>query len=348
MTLPLRPPYPPMEATRVDKIPDGDGWQFEPKWDGFRAVVFRDGDDVAIQSKAGQPLARYFPELVDAFRTSKTREFVIDGEIVVPVGGRLSFDDLLQRIHPAQSRVRKLAAEKPAQYFAFDLLALKGKSLVDQPIEKRRQRLEKFFESIPDESLIRLSPATTDRKVARDWFRKYSALGLDGVMAKRLGERYHSGDREGMVKVKHLKTADCVVGGFRYGEGSKMVGSLLLGLYDAEGRLVYIGHTSSFKKADRSTLTDKLKALRGKNPFEVRVPGGPSRWATERSGEWEPLRPRLVCEVEYDYFSQGRFRHGSKFLRWRPDKAPKQCSMGQVLPNDERRTMKDELRSFFS
>jgi ATP-dependent DNA ligase len=182
--------------------------------------------------------------------------------------------------------------------------------------------------------LLRLSPATTDRKMARDWFNKYSGLGLDGVMAKRLGEPYHSGDRDGMVKVKHLKEADCVVGGFRYGEGTKTVGSLLLGLYDDEKRLVYIGHTSSIRKDDRQALTKRLEALRGKNSFEVRVPGGPSRWATERSGEWEPLRPELVCEVEYDYFSQGRFRHGSKFLRWRPDKKPRQCTMDQVLAKE--------------
>jgi ATP-dependent DNA ligase len=330
MTLPIKPPYPPMEAERMDKIPEGDGWLFEPKWDGFRAVIFRDGDNVAVQSKAGQPLARYFPELVEAFRSLKTKQFVLDGEIVIPVGGGLSFDDLLLRIHPAESRVRKLAAESPAHYFAFDLLVNKGKLLVKEPIEKRRKQLEKFFESVPEDSLIRLSPATTDRKVARDWFSKFSGMGLDGVMAKRLGEPYHSGDRDGMVKVKHLKTADCVVGGFRYGEGTKAVGSLLLGLYDDEGRLVHIGHTSSIKKADRKELTAKLEALRGKNPFEVRVPGGPSRWASERSGEWEPVRPKLVCEVEYDYYSQGRFRHGSKFLRWRPDKAPRQCTMDQV------------------
>ena len=275
---------------------------------------------------------RYFPELVDSVHNLKMKNFVLDGEIVVAVNGRLSFDHLLQRIHPAESRIRKLAGETPAQYFAFDLLVLKGKSLIDQPIEKRRAQLEKFFASMPGESLLHLSPATSDRKIARDWFSKYSGLGLDGVMAKRLGEPYHTGDREGMVKVKHLKTADCVVGGFRYGEGTKTVGSMLLGLYDDEDRLVFIGHTSSIKKGDRKALTTKLEALGGKNPFEVRVPGGPSRWASERTGEWEPVKPKLVCEVEYDYFSQGRFRHGSKFLRWRPDKAPRQCTMDQVIP----------------
>ncbi len=331
MTLPIRPPFAPMEAKRVDAIPDGSHWQFEPKWDGFRAIVFRDGAKIEIQSKAGQPLARYFPELVEAFGALKQKHFVIDGEMVIPVDGRLSFDDLLQRIHPAESRINKLAAATPAHYFAFDLLYWK-RDLTKQPIEKRRVQLETFFETIDPDSLLRLSPATTDRKVAKTWFSDFSGMGLDGVMAKRLGEPYHSGDRDGMVKVKHLKTADCVVGGFRYGEGTKTVGSLLLGLYDDEGRLVHLGHTSSIKKGDRDDLTKKLESLRGKNPFEVRVPGGPSRWASEKSGEWEPVKPKLVCEVEYDYYSQGRFRHGSKFLRWRPDKPPKQCTMDQVLP----------------
>ena len=326
MPLPIKPPFPPMEAKRVDAVPDGTHWQFEPKWDGFRAIVFRDGDKVELQSKAGQPLARYFPEVVDAIRAVRVKQFILDGEIVIPVGGRLSFDDLLLRIHPAESRIRKLAAETPAHYFAFDVLYWK-RNLIEQPIEKRRVQLEKFFESIDEDSLLQLTPATSDRKVAKSWF---SDLGLEGVMAKRLGEPYHSGDREGMVKVKHLKTADCVVGGFRYGEGTKTVGSLLLGLYDDEGRLVHVGHTSSIKKADRAELTSQLEKLRGKNAFEVRVPGGPSRWAPGGSGDWEAVKPKLVCEVEYDYYSQGRFRHGSKFLRWRPDKKAKQCTLDQV------------------
>ena len=341
MTLPIKPPFPAIEAKRVDRIPAGDGWQFEPKWDGFRALIFRDGDDVHVQSKAGQPLARYFPELVDAFRAIRAKQFVLDGEIAVPAGGRLSFDHLLLRIHPAASRIRKLAEETPAHYFAFDLLFANGKLLVEKPIETRRAQLEAFFRKI-DHPLLHLSPATGDRKVAQGWFSKFSRLGLDGVMAKRLGEPYHSGDREGMVKVKHLKTADCVVGGFRYGEGTKTVGSLLLGLYDDQGRLVYIGHTSSIKKSARAELTRKLEQMRSDNPFEVRVPGGPSRWATERTGEWEPVRPVLVCEVQYDYFSQGRFRHGSKFLRWRPDKKAAQCTMDQVKPNEERGTRNEE------
>jgi ATP-dependent DNA ligase len=233
------------------------------------------------------------------------------------------------RMHPAESRVRKLAEATPAHYYVFDLLALRSKDFTALPIETRREKLEEFFAKTEHE-LLHLSPATTERKLANEWFAKLGKLGLDGIMAKRLGQPYHSGDREGMVKVKHLKTADCVVGGFRYGEGTKIVGSLLLGLYDEQKRLVHIGHTSSIKREERAALTKKLEALRGDNPFEVRVPGGPSRWATERTSQWVPLRPKLVCEVEYDYFSQGRFRHGSKFLRWRPDKKPKQCTMDQV------------------
>ena len=331
LNLPIKPPFPPMEAERVEAIPKGD-WQFEPKWDGFRALVFRSGDEVTIQSKKGQPLTRYFPEIAEAALALKPKEFVLDGEIVIPVEGRLSFDDLLLRIHPAASRVQKLAAATPAHYFVFDVLYAKKKLLTAMPIEKRRAQLEKFFETAGDHPLIHMSPATTDRAVAQEWFSNLGALGLDGVMAKRLGEPYHSGDRDGMVKVKNLKTADCVVGGFRFGEGTKAVGSLLLGLYDDEGRLVHIGHTSSMRKADRAALTKKLVAMSAENPFEVRIPGGPSRWSSDRSGDWEAVRPDLVCEVEYDYFSQGRFRHGSKFLRWRPDKAPEQCTMDQVLP----------------
>jgi ATP-dependent DNA ligase len=305
LELPVTPPFAPMEARRVAKIPPGEQWQFEPKWDGFRAIVFRDGDTVAIQSKAGQPLARYFPEVVEAVRSLRQKQFVLDGELVVPVDGTLSFDDLLLRMHPAESRIRKLAAQSPAHYYVFDLLAEKKKALTPLPIEERREKLEAFFGKVQHE-LLHLSPATTDRKLATEWFRELGALGLDGVMAKRLGEPYHSGDRDGMVKVKHLKSADCVVGGFRYGEGTKTVGSLLLGLYDDEGRLVHIGHTSSIKQGERAALTKKLERLRGENPFEVRVPGAPSRWSTARTSEWVPVKPKLVCEVEYDYFSQGR------------------------------------------
>jgi len=343
--LPIKPPYPPMEAKRVETIPDGEGWQYEPKWDGFRALVFRDGATLTIQSKSGQPLDRYFPELVDAFLRLDADSFVLDGEIVVPVEGRLSFDDLLQRIHPAASRIRKLSQETPARFFAFDLLAGPVRSgavsYVQTSLSERRKLLEEFVARYQGAPTIQLSPATEDRKVAATWFEKFGSMGLDGVMAKRLAEPYHSGDREGMVKVKHLKTADCVVGGFRYATGSKAIGSLLLGLYDQDDNLVFIGHTSSFKKNEKTELKEIVEPLISENPFSVRVPGGPSRWSSERSGEWVPVKPKLVCEVEYDYFSQMRFRHGSRFIRWRPEKKPKQCTMDQVDLKQRKGTLKD-------
>lgn len=343
--LPIKPPYPPMEAKRVEAVPQGQGWQYEPKWDGFRALVFRDGATLTIQSKAGQPLDRYFPELADAFLRLDADAFVLDGEIVVPVDGRLSFDDLLQRIHPAASRIKKLSEQLPARFFAFDLLAGPARtgavSHVQKSLEERRKLLEEFVGRYEGAPIIQLSPATRDRSVADQWFEEFGSLGLDGVMAKRIGEPYHSGDRDGMVKVKHLKTADCVVGGFRYATGSKAIGSLLLGLHDEEGHLVFIGHTSSFKKDEKTELKEIVEPLISENPFSVRVPGGPSRWSTEKSGEWVPVKPKLVCEVEYDYFSQMRFRHGSRFIRWRPEKKPQQCLMNQVDPRVRKGTLKE-------
>lgn len=332
LDLPLPVPYPPMEARRSEIIPEAGDWLYEPKWDGFRALVFRDGDQVAIQSKAGQPLGRYFPELVAEFRNLRTKRFILDGEIVVPVEGKLSFDDLLLRIHPAESRVRKLSEEIPAEYFAFDLLyeGSRKHPIASLPIEKRRELLERFFHTIPDDVSIKLSPATPDRAIAEDWFRHYGQQGLDGVIAKRMGEPYRSGEREGMVKIKRFRTADCVVGGFRLSSEGTGVGSLLLGLYDDEGNLRFVGHTSSFNRKEREELEAILEPKKGDNPFAVRVPGGPSRWASERSSAWEPLRPELVCEVQYDYFNQGRFRHGTKFIRWRPEKKPESCTIDQA------------------
>ena len=246
LDLPIQPPYPPMEAKRVDKMPTGETWQFEPKWDGFRAIVFRDGDEVQFSRRRDSRSARYFPEVVEAFRAVTTKQFVLDGEIVVPVDGRLSFDDCCSAsIRP--SRAFETGGGDAGASTSRSICCARKASRLRQPIEERREKLEAFFETV-GRSLLHLSPATTDRKVARDWFNKFGGVGLDGVMAKRLGEPYHSGDREGMVKVKHLKTADCVVGGFRYGEGTKAVGSLLLGLYDDEGRLVYIGHTRRSRK----------------------------------------------------------------------------------------------------
>ncbi|WP_224243443.1 ATP-dependent DNA ligase [Hyalangium gracile] len=329
LDLSLTPPYPPMEAELVREIPAGDTWQYEPKWDGFRCVVYRDGDHVELQSKAGQPLGRYFPELVEAVRELSPRRFVIDGEIVIPEDGGLSFDALLMRIHPAASRVAKLAAQSPSRLYVFDMLVdTRGQRLTEKPLVDRRQKLESFASRYLDaKGQIRLSPATYSEKVARAWL---GSPGMDGVIAKRLAAKYASGERTGMVKVKPQRTADCVVGGFRWAENRKSgVGSLLLGLYDKDGLLHHVGFCSSFSAKDKKELVEPLESLRGGPGFTGKTPGGPSRWS-KRDGAWEPLQTRLVVEVGYDHFSQGRFRHGTQFLRWRPDKAPEQCRMEQV------------------
>ena len=331
MNLPIQPPFPPMEALSVGAIPAGAEWQYEPKWDGFRCLAFRDGDDVALQSKAGQPLARYFPEIVAAVQALAPKKFVLDSEIAIPLGQKLSFEDLQLRLHPAESRVRKLAAATPAIMIVFDLLVdEKGKSLVNEPLENRRMKLEsfaaKFFEK---EGSIFLSPATTDLKIAKKWFTN-PGESLDGIIAKLRNVPYQSGERTGMQKIKQIRSVDCVVGGFRYGTNSKLVGSLLFGLYDEAGLLHHVGFCSAIKASEKPDLPRKLEALRKAPGFTGRAPGGPSRWATERSGEWEPLDSKLVVEVAYDHFTGGRFRHGTKFIRWRPDKAPRQCSMDQV------------------
>ena len=334
MSLPLRPPYAPMEARLVDEIPTGPGWQYEPKWDGFRCLAFRDGDRVELQSKSGQPLARYFPEVVEHLRSLPARSFVLDGEIVVPVDGRLSFDDLLQRIHPAASRIARLSRERPAVLIVFDLLVdADGTSLVGQPLRDRRRMLETFAaRTLAGRDDVRLSPATEDAGQARAWLDMAGGT-LDGIVAKRLDLPYQTGERTGMQKVKRRRTVDCVVGGFRYASGARVVGSLLLGLYDADGLLHHVGFTSGFAAAERKALLARLMPLRRPPGFTGRAPGGPSRWSTERSGEWEPLEPRLVVEVSYDHFTGDRFRHATRFLRWRPDKAPRQCTLEQVTPN---------------
>lgn len=331
MSLPLLPPYPPMEARSVDAIPSGSQWQYEPKWDGFRCIAFRDGNQVELQSKSGQPLARYFPDVVASLRALAARRFVLDGEIVIPVGGKLSFDALLMRIHPAASRVQKLAKEHPALFIVFDLLVNEsGKALADRVLEKRRQALEQFASKIlQGEDSVLLSPTTRDVKRARRWYQGVGGA-LDGVIAKRLDLSYQSGDRTGMQKIKKLRSADCIVGGFRYASAGKQVGSLLLGLYDASGLLHHVGFTSSFRTEERKTLAPKLEALIHPPGFTGQAPGGPSRWSSDRSSQWYPLRPKLVVEVQYDHFSEGRFRHGTRFLRWRPDKAPRQCTLDQV------------------
>jgi ATP-dependent DNA ligase len=320
-----------MLALLVDKIPEGGEWQYEPKWDGFRCVAFRDGETVELQSKAGQSLTRYFPEVAQAVRGLAPSRFVLDGEIVVPVDGALSFDDLLQRIHPAESRVRKLAAETPALFIVFDLLVdEKGTSLLSKPLRERRAALERFAgKRFGTKGGLRLSPATNDLATAKRWLASAGGA-LDGVVAKRLDVEYRAGDRTGMQKVKLLKTADCVVGGFRYAAKARVVGSFLLGLYDGNGRLDHVGFCSSLTAAQRREWTPMLETLIQKPGFTGKSPGGPSRWSSERTGEWEPLAPRLVVEIRYDHFSQGRFRHGTRFLRWRPDKAAKDCTLAQV------------------
>jgi ATP-dependent DNA ligase len=331
MVLKLKPPLEPMEALAVNELPAGREWQYEPKWDGFRCLAFRDGQRIYLQSKSGQPLARYFPELIAALGQLPPRHFVLDGEIAIPVSGRLSFDDLLQRIHPAESRVNRLAQEHPAIFIVFDLLASeRGTSLLDESLVHRRQQLEKFAARyLTGNKVVRLSPATPSLAKAKQWLGSIGG-NLDGVMAKLRDQPYRSGERDGMQKIKRRRTVDCVVGGFRYAEGKRVVGSLLLGLYGDDGLLHHVGFTSSFRDAERKQLTEIVKPLIEPPGFTGRAPGGPSRWSTRRSSEWQPLRTKLVVEVEYDHFTGGRFRHGTKLLRWRPDKAPRQCKLEQV------------------
>jgi ATP-dependent DNA ligase len=331
IALPVKPPYPPMEAKLVEEIPRGDNWQYEPKWDGFRCVAFRKGERVLLQSKAGQPLGRYFPEIVAALQNLKPTEFVLDGEIVILQDGHLSFDDLLLRIHPAASRIQKLSKETPATYLLFDLLVdEKGKSLIKEPLRLRRERLGRLVKSFGKQESIRLSPATQDHATAERWMKELAASGFDGVIAKELDCAYASGKRSAMRKIKRIRTADCVVGGFRYASKGGEVGSLLLGLYDGEGKLNHVGFSSSFAAPERKKLKVLLKPHMGGSGFTGHAPGGPSRWSTERSGAWEALTPKLVCEVRYDHFSGERFRHGTKFLRWRPEKSPRSCTYEQV------------------
>jgi len=327
----LKPPLPPMEARSVDEIPSGEGWQYEPKWDGFRCLAFRNGSDIFLQSKAGQPLARYFPDVVRQLSQLTSKQFVLDGELVIPVAGALSFDELQLRLHPAASRVAKLAAAHPAIYIVFDLLAGEtGKSLLDLPLRELRIQLERFVAKfLPNEKKIRLSPATTSLKRAQKWFDKVGA-DLDGIIAKQLDSLYAAGERTAAVKIKQIRTVDCVIGGFRYASGERVIGSLLLGLYDDAGLLHHVGFTSAFKKEEKLALTKKFEALKKPPGFNGNAPGGPSRWSTERTGEWEPVAPKIVVEVTYDHFTGGRFRHGTKIVRWRKDKAPRQCTLDQV------------------
>lgn len=318
-----------MEAKLVDELPRDEGWQFEPKWDGFRCLAFKSGNAVALQAKSGKPLTRYFPEILDAVRSAPQRKLVIDGELAIPSGDSLSFDGLQLRLHPAESRIRKLARETPAIFILFDcLLTPRNRSLLDAPLSERRKELESMFAKLESDRHFRLSPYTRDAGEAKKWLHRASGE-LDGVVAKRMDAPYAPGERA-MLKVKCLRTADCVVGGFRYAQGTREVGSLLLGLYNEEGKLDHVGFTSTIANADRKGLTNKLETLRKPPGFTGNAPGGPSRWSTERTGEWEPLAPKLVVEVRYDHVTGNRFRHGTKLLRWRPDKAPKQCTFEQL------------------
>jgi ATP-dependent DNA ligase len=319
-----------MEAESAAILPTGGGWQYEPKWDGFRCIAFRDGDEVRLQSKAGKPLERYFPELVKDLISLGPKRFVLDGEIVIRVKGRLAFDQLLLRIHPAASRIARLSRERPAELMVFDLLVdERGKLWAAERLIERRKWLERFARRFFKSGSIALSRATTSLPTAKRWLAGAGA-DLDGVVAKRRGLAYQSGNRDGMVKIKPIRSADCVVGGFRYAAKGHAIGSLLLGLYDDNGLLHHVGFCSGLNGEVRTGLAERLKALIKPPGFTGRAPGGPSRWSSERSEAWTPLAPKLVVEVTYDHVTENRFRHGTGFLRWRPDKAPTSCSLHQI------------------
>ena len=348
MSLPFEPPLDPMLAKAIDAMPTDEGWLFEPKWDGFRAIVFRDGDSVYTQSRDLKPLDRYFPELADPLRAALPERCVVDGEVVISRDGALDFEALLLRIHPAASRVNMLAAESPASFVAWDLLALGDEDLRAVPQGERRTRLEGVLGTA--EPPVHLTPATTDRELAADWFDRFEGAGLDGVVAKRLDAKYQPGKRA-MLKIKHQRTADCVVAGFRWhknGPGTH-VGSLLLGLFDDEGHLHHVGITSSFSWDRRAALVKELEPLR-ENALEnhpwgewaewaqadsadasgQRLPGATSRWNRGKDLSWEPLRAERVVEVAYDHLQGDRFRHATTFKRWRTDRTPESCRYDQL------------------
>jgi ATP-dependent DNA ligase len=344
VTLPFEPPVDPMLAKAADAIPEGPGWIYEPKWDGFRALVWRDGDRIYIQSRDLKPLGRYFPELEVTLRENLPERCVVDGEIVIAHDGKLDFEAMLLRIHPAKSRVLLLAAEHPASYVAFDLLALGDEDLRGKPQAERRARLETALADVKPP--VHVTPATRDAKLAADWFLRFEGAGLDGVVAKAEPLAYAPGKRA-MVKIKHARTADCVVAGFRWYKGGKdeLVGSLLLGLYDGEGVLHHVGVTAAFKQETRRALAEQLKPMREGarvgHPWrdwadfqEVetaqRLPGATSRWNRGKDLSWEPIRIELVCEVGFDHLQGSRFRHAAHFHRWRPDKPPSECRYDQL------------------
>jgi ATP-dependent DNA ligase len=318
----------PMEAKLVSDLPDDGTWQYEPKWDGFRALVFRQGDDVEIMSKSGKPLGRYFPEIVKMFQEVGSREFTLDGELILPIGEVLSFDALQARLHPAASRIQRLSRETPAQIMLFDCLLAEGRNLVDEPLTERRLHLKAFHEAHGGKSML-LSDATPDVAVARSWLARGGGA-LDGVVAKQLDGLYQAGERA-MLKVKQHRSADCVVGGFRRVKEGDGVASLLLGLYDDAGQLNHVGFTSGISAAQRVEMLQRLDPLIEAPGFTGKAPGGPSRWNNGQESEWEPLRSELVVEVLYDQVTGDRFRHGTKLLRWRLDKEPSQCLMDQLI-----------------
>lgn len=315
-----------MEARSAPLLPTGEGWWYEPKWDGFRCLAFRQRGKVDLRAKSGKPLGRYFPEVVAALAALPFDQFVLDGELVIEIDGQPSFSALQARLHPAQSRVMRLAADTPARYVLFDmLLTPQGDSLMARPRRERAERLAAFYDDA-GASVLGLTDGTADLIVARAWL---DGGDLEGIVAKRDDGAYAPGERA-MVKVKRLRTADCVVGGFRYDQTGTTVASLLLGLYDTHDRLNHVGFTSGLAAAEKPALTRKLEALRGGEGFTGDAPGGPSRWSTERSAAWQPLRPELVVEVAFDHATEGRFRHGTRLVRWRPDKSPEQCRCEQL------------------
>lgn len=327
--IPLQPPIEPMETRQVTRIPEGETWSYEPKWDGFRCIAFRDGGNVELQSKSGESLTRYFPEIVAALLESGIKQFVTDGELLVADETGSDFDALLQRIHPAASRVKRLAEETPASYVLFDLL-VEGKSAIyGDTLRERRERLQRFVtESFQDSGTIRLSPATGDVALAREWL-SGSLARLDGVIAKR-NVPYAFGSRDAVVKIKRNYTADCVVGGFRGGT-SGAIASLLLGLYDEDGKLHHVGFVGSMSAEQRKRAAELLRPIVEPPGFTGAAPGGPSRWRRGQDAEWFPVRPTVVVEIAFDHVTGHRFRHGARLLRWRPEKPPRQCTMDQLL-----------------
>jgi len=320
-----------MEARTAETLPEvGGPWQYEPKWDGFRCLAFKSGNAVDLRGKSGKPLGRFFPEVVALLKGVAAKHFVVDGELVIEIDGRLAFDALQMRLHPAESRIRKLASETPARLILFDMLAdTKGKSIMEQTLKERRKALTSFMKIAAVRGKLILSPTATHIDIAKGWLEDEREGATDGVIAKKLNDTYEPGERL-MIKVKRLRTADCVVGGFRYLATRREVGSLLLGLYDDEGKLNHVGFTSTISNDERPALTRKLERLKEAPGFTGDAPGGPSRWSTERSAKWTPLRPELVAEVRFDHVTAGRFRHGTKFMRWRPDKSPRQCTCDQL------------------